>query len=94
MAEPRRTMQTIIYWCGILAYCLIVLVIGWLGFRRTRDQDTAAFWSAGKQLNKWSTSLSISAGFMSVSWSCVYAVQLVYWYGVSALWLLARFPGL
>lgn len=79
----------IIYWCGILAYCVVVLIIGWRGFRRTRDQDSAAFWSAGKQLNKWSTGLSISAGFMSVSWSCVYAVQLVYWYGISALWLLA-----
>lgn len=32
--------------------------------------------------------LSISAGFMSVSWSCVYAVQLFYWYGLGGLWLI------
>ncbi len=25
---------------------------------------------------------------MSVSWSCVYAVQLFYWYGLGALWLI------
>jgi len=32
--------------------------------------------------------LSLSAGFMSISWSCVYAVQLFYWYGAGALWLV------
>jgi len=33
------------------------------------------FWAAGKSLGPWATGLSISASFMSVSWSCVYAVQ-------------------
>lgn len=82
-------MNTLIYWIGILTYCIVVLGVGWKGYKRNRNQDTLDFWSAGKKLNSWSSGLSISAGFMSISWSCVYAVQLVYWYGVSALWLLA-----
>jgi len=39
-------------------------------------------------LSAWSVGLSISAGFLSVSWSCVYAIQLFYWYGAGALWLI------
>ncbi len=78
------------YWACILLYSLLVLFLGWRGFRSSRDEKSnTAFWAAGRKLGAWSTGLSISASFMSISWSCVYAVQLVYWYGLSSLWLLA-----
>ena len=77
------------YWAGIALYSIAVLVIGWRGFKRPGSDNTAEFWAAGRGLNAWSAGLSISASFMSISWSCVYAVQLVYWYGVSSIWLLA-----
>ncbi|RMF65876.1 MAG: sodium:solute symporter family protein [Calditrichaeota bacterium] len=80
-----------IYWTGFALYAVGVVFIGWHGYRKqTRSQQVGeAFWSAGRSLGPWSTGLSISAGFMSISWSCVYDVQLFYWYGLSALWLLA-----
>lgn len=80
-----------VYWAGIIIYAIFVLYIGWRGFQKTEEfpETNVEFWAAGKSLGPWATGLSISASFMSISWSCVYAVQLVYWYGVSSLWLLA-----
>lgn len=80
-----------IYWAGFLLYAIFVVYIGWRSYRKTKpaSEVNVEFWAAGKSLGPWATGLSISASFMSISWSCVYAVQLVYWYGLSALWLLA-----
>lgn len=73
-------------WFAFLLYVVITLVLGWAAHRK-KDQGTA-FWTAGRSLSTLSVGLSISAGFMSVSWSCVYAVQLFYWYGIGAVWLI------
>jgi Na+/proline symporter len=84
-------MIRLLYWAGFIAYSLFVIYVGWRGYKRskhTADLDID-FWAAGKSLSPWATGLSISASFMSISWSCVYDVQLFYWYGLSALWLLA-----
>ena len=79
-----------IYLGGFLSYCLLVIWVGWRGYQKSKhstDVDVD-FWAAGKSLSAWSAGLSISASFMSISWSCVYTVQLFYWYGISALWLV------
>jgi len=83
--------MTWIYWAGFLVYAFLVLFIGWSGYKKQpkSTDNNLDFWAAGKSLNSWSSGLSISASFMSISWSCVYDVQLFYWYGISALWLLA-----
>jgi Na+/proline symporter len=73
-------------WIAFSVYVGFALALGWLAHRR-RDRG-AAFWTAGRELSAASVGLSISAGFLSISWSCVYAVQLFYWYGVGALWLI------
>lgn len=73
-------------WIGFIVYICITLVLGWWA-QKKKDQG-AAFWTAGRSLSSFSVGLSISAGFMSVSWSCVYAVQLFYWYGIGAVWLI------
>jgi solute:Na+ symporter, SSS family len=73
-------------WIGFLSYILITLGIGWWA-QKKKDQGTD-FWTAGRSLGGVSVGLSISAGFISVSWSCVYAVQLFYWYGIGAVWLI------
>jgi SSS family solute:Na+ symporter len=73
-------------WIGFIIYICITLGLGWAA-QRKKDRG-AEFWTAGRGLNSLSVGLSISAGFMSVSWSCVYAVQLFYWYGMGALWLI------
>lgn len=75
-----------ITWIGFILYMCITLALGWWAHRK-KDQGTE-FWTAGRNLGTISVGLSISAGFMSVSWSCVYAVQLFYWYGIGAVWLI------
>ncbi len=73
-------------WIVFISYSLITIILGW--FSHKKKDKGAEFWTAGRKLNGLSTGLSISAGFMSVSWSCVYAVQLFYWYGLGGLWLV------
>ena len=66
---------------------LYALIVIWLGIR-SRSSDSSNFWTAAKSLSGWSVGLSLSAGFMSISWSCVYAIQMFYWYGLSAFFLM------
>ncbi len=73
-------------WFAVVLYSLAAIYLGWRAGRHT--QDGAGFWTADRSLGATSVGLSISAGFMSVSWSCVYAVQLFYWYGLGAIWLI------
>ncbi|KAA3613584.1 MAG: sodium:solute symporter family protein [Calditrichaeota bacterium] len=84
--------NTFIYWTGFLTYSFIVLWIGFSVWKKSKgksDQnDTKEFWSANKSLSSWSVGLSISASMMSISWSCVYGVQIFYWYGLGGAWLL------
>ncbi|MCB0281267.1 MAG: sodium:solute symporter family protein [Calditrichae bacterium] len=84
--------QSIYYWLGFIGYSITVIGIGLAVYRKKKQksnlQDTNEFWSAGKSLSGWSVGLSISASMMSVSWSCVYGVQLFYWYGLGGAWLL------
>ncbi|MFQ6610579.1 MAG: hypothetical protein ACE5D7_07240, partial [Fidelibacterota bacterium] len=79
----------IISWIALLIYIVITLSIGWYSFNK--QESEADHWTAGRQLSPVSVGLSLSAGFMSVSWSCVYAVQLFYWYGIGAFWIIT-FP--
>ncbi len=73
-------------WIAVLLYVIIAIYLGWRAHKLT--ENGAGFWTAGRSLSATSVGLSISAGFMSVSWSCVYAVQLFYWYGLAAIWLI------
>lgn len=73
-------------WFAFIIYIIITLFIGW--YAQRSNDDGKDFWTAGRSLGGFSVGLSISAGFMSVSWSCVYAVQLFYWYGIGAIWLI------
>lgn len=73
-------------WIAISIYTITAIALGWYANKKT--EDGAGFWTAGRNLGATSVGLSISAGFMSVSWSCVYAVQLFYWYGLGAVWLI------
>jgi len=76
----------IVTWVAFLGYAAGAITLGWIAHRR-RDSG-AAYWTADRELGALSVGLSISAGFLSISWSCVYAVQLFYWYGLGAVWLI------
>jgi len=83
---------TFYYWIGFITYAILVIGIGfyvWLKEKRSGKQsDNEAYWEASRNLSFWSVGLSISASMMSISWSCVYGVQLFYWYGWGGAWLL------
>jgi SSS family solute:Na+ symporter len=85
-------MATLAYWLGFIAYSILVIGIGYRIYRQDakgqRKTDSDEFWNAKKSLSAGSVGLSISASMMSISWSCVYGVQLFYWYGLGAAWLL------
>ncbi len=76
----------LITWIAFGGYVAGALFLGWLAHARHGRGD--AYWTADRQLGAASVGLSISAGFLSISWSCVYAVQLFYWYGLGAIWLI------
>ena len=82
----------IYYWTGFILYAITVIGIGFYVWQRKKRQgmqaDNAAYWDASRNLSSWSVGLSISASMMSISWSCVYGVQLFYWYGWGGAWLL------
>ncbi|MEQ8663057.1 MAG: hypothetical protein RLW62_19755 [Gammaproteobacteria bacterium] len=71
---------------AVLLYCVAAIGLGWASMRR--GDAGVAFWTAGRELDATSVGLSMSAGFMSISWSCVYAVQVFYAYGLGGLWLI------
>ncbi len=80
------------FWIAFLSYSLIVIGTGFFIFRREKKSgfayDNQEYWMAQRTLSGQSVGLSISASMMSISWSCVYGVQLFYWYGIGAIWLL------
>ena len=78
--------MTTTIWIAFILYTAAAVYLSWRSLRRGREG--ADFWTAGRNLSSTSVGLSISAGFMSISWSCVYAVQLFYWYGLGAIWLI------
>ena len=80
-----------LYWLAFGAYSFWVIGIGVYVLRRQKGApafDSQSYWSADQRLTGWESGLSISASMMSISWSCVYGVQLFYWYGYGAAWLL------
>lgn len=83
----------VLNWIGFSLYAVVVVVVGIRSLRRAaatgKKDSSQEFWTAGQRLSGWASGLSISASMMSISWSCVYGVQLFYWYGLGALWLLA-----
>jgi len=85
-------INTAYYWLGFIIYGVTVISIGFYVFRKDKiagkSMDNQTFWAASKNLSGWSAGLSISASMMSISWSCVYGVQLFYWYGIGGAWLL------
>ena len=82
----------IYYWIAFLIYAITVIGIGffvWFKEKKAGKQTSnEAYWQASRNLSSWSVGLSISASMMSISWSCVYDVQLFYWYGWGGAWLL------
>lgn len=80
------------YWVAFSIYAFTVIGIGfYVWFKKKKfglQCSNSAYWEASRNLSSWSVGLSVSASMMSISWSCVYDVQLFYWYGWGGAWLL------
>lgn len=72
-------------WIVFIAYAVAMI---YLGYRSRHTEKGDDYWTAARELSGWSAGLSLSAGFMSISWSCVYAIQVFYWYGLSGFFLM------
>jgi Na+/proline symporter len=69
----------------------VMIVIGFASWRAERriGSDAEGFWTAHRSITGWSLGMSISASMLSVSWSLVYGVELLYRWGPGGAWLLA-----
>lgn len=74
-----------ITWIVFIAYAVAMI---YLGYRSRHTEKGDDYWTAARGLSGWSAGLSLSASFMSISWSCVYAIQVFYWYGLSGFFLM------
>ena len=74
---------------GLLA--AVMIAIGFASWRAERriGSDAEGFWTAHRSITGWSLGMSISASMLSVSWSLVYGVELLYRWGPGGAWLLA-----
>jgi Na+/proline symporter len=69
----------------------VMVAIGFASWRAERriGTDAEGFWTAHRSITGWSLGMSISASMLSVSWSLVYGVELLYRWGPGGAWLLA-----
>jgi len=74
-----------------LALSALMVFIGFASWRAERriGTDAEGFWTAHRSITGWSLGMSISASMLSVSWSLVYGVELLYRWGPGGAWLLA-----
>jgi Na+/proline symporter len=74
-----------------IALAAVMVAIGYASWRAERriGTDAEGFWTAHRSITGWSLGMSISASMLSVSWSLVYGVELLYRWGPGGAWLLA-----
>jgi Na+/proline symporter len=72
-------------------FAAVMVAIGVLSWRAERrlGRDAEGFWTAHRSITGWSLGMSLSASMLSVSWSLVYGVELLYRWGPGGAWLLA-----
>jgi Na+/proline symporter len=74
--------------CGFAALMIAIGILSWRAERRI-GRDAEGFWTAHRSITGWSLGMSLSASMLSVSWSLVYGVELLYRWGPGGAWLLA-----
>lgn len=74
-----------------VAFAAVMVAIGVLSWRAERrlGRDAEGFWTAHRSITGWSLGMSLSASMLSVSWSLVFGVELLYRWGPGGAWLLA-----
>ena len=84
-------MDSLYHWLGVLAYCALMVFIGWRIRRRIRrdegEQVNYEFWIAKRQLPGWRLAISLTAGWLMLGW-VGFGMSQIYMYGATGLWIL------
>lgn len=79
--EPRYIYLTV-----FVLYIAIVLAFAW--FKR-ENPDADSFWTENRSVSGWRAGISLSATFMSISWSVVYGIEVFLNYGLGGFFVLS-----
>jgi solute:Na+ symporter, SSS family len=84
-------MITAFHWLGVLAYCALMVYIGWrIRHRIGKDEGEQVnyeFWIAKRQLPGWRLAISLTAGWLMLGW-VGFGMSQIYMYGATGLWIL------
>ncbi len=84
--NPGETGTSGIYLVVFIAY--IVLVLGFT-FISKRISDADGFWTENRSVSGLRAGISLSATFMSISWSVVYGIEVFLQYGLGGFFVLS-----
>ena len=76
----------VIYLAVFVFYIMAVLLFAWIK-RSTCDSDS--FWTENRSVSGFRAGISLSATFMSISWSVVYGIEVFLRYGIGGFFVLS-----
>ncbi|MCK5879235.1 MAG: hypothetical protein KAH24_05625, partial [Holophagae bacterium] len=86
MMNPSQTGTGAIYLIVFVAYIALVLAFTFIS-KRLSDPD--GFWTENRSVSGLRAGISLSATFMSISWSVVYGIEVFLQYGLGGFFILS-----
>ena len=86
MMNPSQTGTGAIYLIVFVAYIALVLAFTFIS-KRLSDPD--GFWTENRSVSGLRAGISLSATFMSISWSVVYGIEVFLQYGLGGFFVLS-----
>ncbi len=77
----------LIFLTVFILYSIVVVVFSF--FSRGKGETTESFWTDNRQVGGLKSGISLSATFMSISWSVAYGIEVFLNYGKSGFYVLA-----
>jgi len=78
--------MNLIYITVLIVY-IVVVVLASIIFRETRNESE--FWTEGRSISGFKAGISLSATFMSISWSVVYGIEVFLKHGIAGFFILS-----
>ncbi len=86
MTLPANSSNTTIYLVVFIAYTILVLGFTFISKRLS---DPGGFWTENRSVGGIRAGISLSATFMSISWSVVYGIEVFLRYGLGGFFVLS-----
>lgn len=77
----------LVKWSVIIAYCLMIVIVGIIGLRRTRSFKD--FFLGGSKIGAWMTAFSYGTAYFSAVLFIGFAGKIGWGFGYSGLWIAA-----